>query len=127
MIAMIAPLFYILLLAVPAAVLMWRVVVSKQKVMVRVGAAVCAMLTLVGAVVMPHFALGEQDTSRLQSVRDGVAMLAAASGPVYLLFWSRKHRGRGKSKTISVIAAIVGFVPIVATLATALMYPGTGQ
>lgn len=127
MIALVAPLFYIALLAVPAGVLLWRVIVSKQKIAVRAGAAVCAMLTLVGAIVMPHFALGEQDTSRLETVRDGLAILGAASGPVYLLFWSRKHRGRGKSKTISVFAAVIGLVPIVATLATALMYPGTGR
>jgi len=118
---------YVILLAIPAIVLMWRVVVSKQRTGTRIGAAICAMLTIVGAVAMPHFALGESDSSRLETIRDGLAVLAAASGPVYLLFWSRKHRGRGKSKTISVLAAVVGLVPIIATLATALMYSGSAQ
>jgi peptidoglycan/LPS O-acetylase OafA/YrhL len=121
---MMTPIFYLALLAVPAAVLLWRVVVSKQKTRVRIGAAVCAMLTLVGAVVMPRFAFGESDTSHLETIRDGLAVLAAASGPLYLLFWSRKHRGRGRSRTISIIAAIIGLVPIVATLATALIFAG---
>lgn len=118
---------YLVLLAIPAAVLAWRVIASKQKTRVRVGAAVCAMLTLVGAFAMPHFAFGESESSRLETMRDGLAVLAAASGPVYLLFWSRKHRGRGKSKTISIIAAVIGLVPIVATLATALLFGGNAQ
>lgn len=117
-------LVFILILAVPAIVLFYRTVVSKQKKAVRVGAAATAMLTLVGAIAMPRFAIGEGDTYRLSSVRDGLALLAAASGPIYLLFWSRKHRGRGRSRTISIIAAIVGLVPIVATLAIALIYAG---
>lgn len=117
-------LLFIALLAVPAIVLLYRTVVSKQKTIVRAGAAACAMLTLVGAAAMPRFALGGSETYRLTSIREGLALLAATSGPLYLLFWSRKHRGRGLSRTISVIAAIVGFVPIAATLAIALIYAG---
>ncbi|MES2119576.1 MAG: hypothetical protein V4513_03245 [Pseudomonadota bacterium] len=121
---MFTTLLFIVLLAIPAIVLFYRTVVSKQKVIVRAGAGAAAMLTLVGAFVMPRFALGQSDVYRLSSMRDGLALLAAASGPLYLLFWSRKHRGRGRSRTISIIAAIVGLVPIVATLAIAMIYAG---
>ncbi|MEO6225119.1 MAG: hypothetical protein ABIO80_04645 [Sphingomicrobium sp.] len=117
-------LLFIALIAIPALVLLWRTVVSKQGWPVRIGAAICAALTLVGAFTMPRFAAGEGDVLRLASIREGLAVLAAISGPMYLLFWSRKHRGRGRSKTISIIAAIIGLVPIAATLAIALIYAG---
>lgn len=116
--------FYVAFLFIPAATLAWRAIVSKQKIRVRAGAAVCAMLTVVGAIAMPQFVIDGSETTRLETARDGLSVLAAASGPIYLLFWSRKHRGRGQSRTISIIAAVIGLVPIAATLATALIFAG---
>jgi hypothetical protein len=115
---------FMAILWIPALVLLWRTIVSKQGWPVRVGAAVCAMLTIVGASIMPSLDIFGASTYRLSSVRDGIALLAAVSGPIYLLLWARKHRGRGLSKTISIIAAIIGLVPIVAAIGVALFYPG---
>jgi hypothetical protein len=115
---------FMILLLIPAIVLLWRVVVSKQRWAVRAGAATGAMLTVVGSVTMPRLDLFNVAGYHLTSVRDAIALLAATSGPIYLLLWSRKHRGRGRSKTISIIAAIVGLVPIVAAVGVAIFFPG---
>jgi hypothetical protein len=115
---------FMAILWVPAIVLLWRTIVSKQSWRVRVGAAAAAMLTVVGSVSMPRLDMFNVAAYRLTSARDAIALLAATSGPVYLLLWARKHRGRGRSRTISIIAAIVGLVPIVAAVAVAIFYPG---
>jgi hypothetical protein len=115
---------FMAILWVPAIVLLWRVIVSKQRWPVRVGAATCAMLTIVGSVAMPRLDLLHVAGYRLTTVREAIGLLAATSGPVYLLLWSRKHRGRGRSKTISIIAAIVGLVPIISAIGVAIFFPG---
>lgn len=115
---------FMVILWVPAIVLLWRTIVSKQRWPVRVGAAACAMLTIVGSFTMPKLDMFNVGGYRLSSTRDALALLAAVTGPVFLLLWSRKHRGRGRSKTVSIIAAIIGLVPIVAAIAVAIFFPG---
>ena len=113
-----------LLLWIPAIVLLWRVIVSKQRKWVRGGAATAAMLTIVGSFVMPSLDIANVSSFRLHSVREAIGLLAATTGPVYLLLWARKHRGRGRSRTMSILAAIVGLVPIFAAIAVAIFFPG---
>jgi hypothetical protein len=106
------------LLWIPVAVLLWRMVVSKQRWPLRMGAAVAAMLTFVGSATAP--AVGSD--FRIVGLREWTALAICAAGPAYLFLWSRKHRGRGKSRTVSLMAAIVGFVPIAAALILAIIY-----
>ena len=105
---------FTLLLWVPVAVLLWRMVVSKQRWPLRMGAAGAAMLTFVGSVTAPVSGLGD-----VVGAREWTSIALCAAGPAYLYLWSRKHRGRGKSRTVSLIAAIIGFVPIAAVLVLA--------
>jgi hypothetical protein len=114
---------FMVILWVPAVVLLWRTIVSKQGWRIRVGAATSAMLTVVGSMVMPRLDMFDVAAYRLASGREAMALLAATSGPVYLLLWARKHRGRGRSRTISIIAAVIGLVPILAAVAVAIFYP----
>jgi len=112
------------LLLVPAATLGWRVIYSKSRLPRRAAGAAAAMLTLVGAFAAQP-APGENviTTMRLHDVRDGVALLAASAGSIYLLLWSMRQRGRARNKTISILAAVVGLVPVVASIFVATIYP----
>ena len=105
------------LLWISVAVLLWRMVVSKQQWPVRLGAAAAAMLTFVGSIT----ATGGNNFE-IQGSREWVALALCAAGPTYLFLWSLKHRGRKKSKTISLIAAVIGFVPILAALIITYIY-----
>ena len=109
---------FTVLLWVPVGVLIWRMVVSKQRWRLRLGAALAAMLTFVGSVTAP--AVGSE--YHIAGVREWTALAICAAGPAYLYLWSRKHRGRGKSRTLSIMAAIIGFVPIAAALVLAIIY-----
>jgi hypothetical protein len=113
----------LIFLAVPVAALLWRVVYSRSRWPRRLGAAAAGMLTLVGAFVAEHTTAEGIPVMRIVSVRDGIALLAAASGSIYLLLWGLRHRGRGRNKTLSILAAIIGFVPIVSAIAVAMLYP----
>jgi peptidoglycan/LPS O-acetylase OafA/YrhL len=104
------------LLLIPVAVLLWRMIVSKQNWPVRLGAAGAAMLTVVGA------ATAVPRGFEVSGVREWTALALSATGPTYLLLWSLKHRGRKYSKTVSLIAAIIGFAPIIAVVGVTLAY-----
>lgn len=116
---MIIGLALIALLLVPAVALGWRVVVSKSRnLLLKVGAAAAAMTTLVGAFVLA----GSITDMRFGNWRDVIALAAASSGSLYLLLWSLRHRTNHRHRTISLIAAMIGFVPIIAALGVALLY-----
>ena len=110
---------FMLLLWIPVGALLWRMVVSKQRWPQRLGAAGAAMLTFVGSVTAQP---GGTEGYRIVGAREWTALVICAAGPTYLYLWSRKHRGRGKSRTLSIMAAIIGFVPIVAALVLAFVY-----
>jgi hypothetical protein len=116
---MILSIGFVLLFLVPIAALLWRVVVTKSRSWgLRLGGAAAATATLVGAVTVA----GDIGDFRLHSWREIIGIIAAASGSVYLLLWSLRHRTNHRHRTISIIAAVVGFVPVVAAVATALIY-----
>jgi hypothetical protein len=112
---------FLYLLWVPVFVLLWRTVTSKQGWKVRIGAAAAATISFVGSLTAPSLFLNVE-LYRIADLRDYIAIAAGAVGPLYLLLWARKHRGRGKSKTISMIAAIIGLVPVLGAIAIAIMY-----
>jgi hypothetical protein len=109
---------FILLLWVPVAILLWRMAVSKQGWPVRVGAATTAMLGFVGSLTAPP----ASGNFRIDGEREWAALAISAAAPAYLLLWSQLHGGRGSSRTISLIAVIVGLVPIAAALTLAVIY-----
>ena len=107
------------LFLVPIAALLWRVVVTKSRsVGLRLGGAAAAMATFVGAATVAI----DIDNFRFQGWREIVGIIAAASGSVYLLLWSLRHRTNHRHRTISIIASIIGFVPVVAAVATAMIF-----
>jgi hypothetical protein len=115
---MILDALFIPMFLVPAGVLCWRLVVTKSRQRwLRVGAAAAAMATLVGAFVV----YDEIADFPLKDWRSDLGLVAAASGSAYLLAWSQRHRGNRRHRTVSIIAAIVGLVPIAGAIATALL------
>ena len=114
----IAILFVPLFLA-PVAALIWRIVVTKTRTKwLRVGAAATAMLTLMGAFMIAT----ELGSLSLRDWRTNVALAAASSGSLYLLAWSQRKHGNRRHRTLSIIAAIIGLVPIVAALLAAILF-----
>jgi peptidoglycan/LPS O-acetylase OafA/YrhL len=110
---------FLVLFLVPVAVLCWRIVVTKTRTRwLRIGAAAAAMVSIVGAFVI----YDNLYTFEFKDWRDDLALVAAASGSLYLLAWAQRHRANQRHRTISIIGAIVGLVPIVATVATVLLY-----
>lgn len=109
---------FLLMFMAPVAVLCWRVVVTKsRKQWRRVGAAGAAMITMVGA-----FTVFDNLTDfAFKDWRADLALAAATSGSLYLFFWARHHRGNRRHRTISIIAAIVGLVPVLGTVFTTLL------
>jgi hypothetical protein len=109
---------FLLLFMVPVVVLCWRVVVSKTRATWRrAGAAGAAMVTAVGA-----FLVFDRLTNfAFKDWRGDVALLAAMSGSAYLLAWSWHRRGNRRHRTVSIIGAIVGLVPVVGAIATNLL------
>jgi len=109
---------FLVLFLIPAIVLAWRIVVTKSRSWPRkIGAAAAVMATIVGALVV----YDDLYSFEFKDWRADLSLLAAVSASIYLLAWSRKHRGNKRHKTVSIIAAIIGLVPFVATIATALL------
>ena len=100
----------LVLFLVPVIALGWRIVVSKTRQhWIKAGAAAAAMATLVGAFVV----FGSLETFHFRDWRADIGLLAAMSGSVYLIMWSlRKHSNR-RHRTLSLMAAIIGLVPVV--------------
>ena len=114
----------LLLFLVPAGVLGWRIVVSKtRRQWLRVGAAAAAMATLVGAFVV----YDDLEAFNFKDWRADIGLLAAMSGSVYLLMWSMRKRSNRRHRTISIIAAIIGFVPVIGALATGILFGELGR
>ena len=112
---------FLLLFLVPIVALCWRVVVSKTRsTALRIGAAATAMASTVGAFVVFD---GLSDFE-FKDWRSDVALLAAMSGSIYLLGWSFLHPGNHRHRTASIIAAIIGLVPVIGTLASAIIFAG---
>jgi hypothetical protein len=113
---------FLLMFMVPVAALCWRVVVSKTRAhWIRIGAAAAAMITVVGAVVV----FDNLSEFSLKEWRSDVALAAASVGSIYLIAWAQRHHGNRRHRTISIIAAIVGLVPVAGAIATALLFGGT--
>ena len=109
---------FLIMFLVPVVVLCWRVVVTKsRKMWRRVGAAGAAMLSAVGAFVV----FDDLADFGFKDWRADVALVASMSASLYLLAWARLRRGNRRHRTISIIAAIVGLVPVIATVFTALL------
>jgi hypothetical protein len=104
------------ILLIPVAALLWRMVVSKQGWPVRLGAAGAAMLTLVGAVTAVPSGF------EVSGARAWIALALSAAGPVYLLLWSLQHHGRNYGNTVSLIASIIGFAPIISVIGVTVAY-----
>jgi hypothetical protein len=109
---------FLVLFLIPAAVLCWRVVVTKTRTRwLRIGAAAAAMINIVGSFVI-YDNLYDFD---VKDWRDDLALAAAASASIYLILWAQRHRTNQRHRTISIIGAIIGLVPVVAAVATALL------
>ena len=109
---------FLVMFLMPVGVLCWRVVVTKsRKQWRRVGAAAAAMMTTVGAFIV----FDDLTSFPFKDWRSDIALVASMSGSFYLLFWARHHRGNRRHRTISIIAAIVGLVPVVGTVFTTLL------
>jgi hypothetical protein len=110
---------FLLLFLIPAVVLCWRLVVTKSRsVALRAGAAAMAMITIVGAFVV----YGEITVLDFSDWRSDLALAAAVSGSLYLLGWALRHGGDHRHRTISILAAILGLVPLAGALASNLIY-----
>ena len=112
---------FTLLLLVPVAALLWLALVSHSGMPKRVGAIAAAAVTLAGAMSVPPMAPDELGSYRIATSRDVLALAAAAAGSIYLLVWTKIHRGRGRNRTLASIAAIIGLVPILAAIAAAFV------
>ena len=109
----------LLLLVVPIAALIWRIVVSKTRQQwIRVGAAGAAMMTAVSA-----FVIFESITDfNFKDWRADVGLVAASAGSIYLLLWAQRSRGNRRHRTLSIIAAVIGLVPIAGAIASGLIF-----
>jgi glucan phosphoethanolaminetransferase (alkaline phosphatase superfamily) len=110
---------FLILFLVPAAILCWRIVVTKTRTRwLRIGAAAAAMISIVGSFVV-YDKLYEFE---FENWRDDLALVAAATASIYLLAWAQRHRSNKRHRTISIIGAIIGLVPVIATVATTLLF-----
>jgi hypothetical protein len=110
---------YLVMFLIPAVVLCWRVIVTKSRSrLLRIGGAAAAMITIVGAFIV----YDDLQSFDFRDWRMIVALFAAVSGSLYLLFWARRHRTNQRYRTISILAAIIGFVPFIAAAATAVFF-----
>jgi hypothetical protein len=117
-------LVFLALFFVPIAALIWRVVVSKTRAnWIRIGAAGAAMTTAVGAFVV----YDDLGNFSFKDWRADIALLASMSGSIYLLGWASRPHGNRSHRTISIIAAVVGLVPVVGALAAAFLFGGQQQ
>jgi hypothetical protein len=76
------------------------------------------MVTVVGAFVV----YGEITILDFSDWRSDVALAAAISGSLYLLGWALRHSGDRSHRTVSIIAAVVGLVPLAGAVASNLIY-----
>lgn len=112
---------FLVLMFVPVAALVWRMVVSKTRShWLRVGAAGAAMVTAAGAFAV-YDDLGDFS---FKDWRADVALFASMCGSLYLLGWAQRHHGNRRHRTISIIAAIVGLVPVAGAALTAALFGG---
>jgi len=109
---------FLLMFLVPAIALCWRLVITKSRTMwLKVGAAGAAMITAVGAIIV----FDNLADFHFKDWRSDVALVAAMTGSIYLLGWSyRKHSNR-RHRTVSIVAAIIGLVPVAGTVLTSLL------
>jgi hypothetical protein len=118
---MILNLFFLALFFVPIAALVWRLVVSKTRThWLRIGAAGAAMTTAVGAFVV----YDDLADFGFKDWRADIALLASMSGSIYLIAWAQRRHTNSRHRTLSIIAAIVGLVPVVGAVATTLLFGG---
>ena len=118
---MMISLVFLVLFFVPVAALVWRMVVSQTRAhWIRVGAAGAAMTTAVGAFVV-YDDLGDFS---FKDWRADVALFASMTGSLYLLGWAARPHSNHSHRTISIIAAIVGFVPVIGAVAAAFLFGG---
>lgn len=109
---------FLLMFLIPAIVLCWRLVVTKSRThWLRVGAAASAMMTAVGALLVFNTLADFQ----FKDWRSDVGLVAAMVGSVYLLLWSQRKHSNRRHRTISLVAAIIGFVPLAGTILTTLL------
>lgn len=114
-------LVFLVLFFVPVAALVWRMIVSRTRAhWIRVGAAGAAMTTAVGALVV-YDDLGDFS---FKDWRADVALLASMTGSLFLLGWASRPHGNRSHRTISIIAAIIGFVPVIGAVAAAFLFGG---
>ena len=112
---------FILVFLVPVAALIWRLVVSKTRAhWIRIGAAAAAMVTTVGAFTV----FDKLMDFNFKDWRADVGLVAAASGSAYLLAWAQRPHSNRRHRTLSIIAAIVGLVPIAGAILTGLLFGG---
>jgi hypothetical protein len=117
-------LVFVVLFFVPVAALVWRLVVSKTRShWIRVGAAGAAMMTLVGAFVI-YDSLADFD---FKDWRADVGLLASMTGSAYLIGWTLRPHGNRRHRTVSLIAAIVGLVPVVGAILSGLLFGELGS
>jgi hypothetical protein len=115
---------FLVLFIVPAGVLCWRIVVSKTRTQwIRVGAAAAAMATLVGAFVIYDKLMDFP----FKDWRADIGLAAAVSGSVYLFLWSQRKHSNRRHRTISMIAAIIGLVPVIGSVVSTLLFGGVAQ
>ena len=109
---------FLLLFLIPAVVLCWRLVITKSRAhWLRVGAAAAVMVTVVGALVIFH-SLTE---FHFKDWRSDIGLAAATAGSLYLLLWSQRKHSNHRHRTISLVAAIVGLVPVAGTVLSTLL------
>ena len=110
---------FLLMFLLPAGVLCWRLIVTKSRtIWLRVGAAGAAMLTVVGAIGVFH----DLTDFHFKDWRDDIALAAATAGTFYLIAWSQRKHSNRRHATISLVAGIVGLVPVAGTLISALLF-----
>ena len=115
---------FLALFFVPIAALVWRMVVSKTRShWIRVGAAGAAMVTAVGAFVV----YDDLADFSFKDWRADIGLVASMAGSAYLLVWAQRHRSNRRHRTLSIIAATVGLVPVVGAILTSLLFGGLGS
>jgi peptidoglycan/LPS O-acetylase OafA/YrhL len=115
---------FLFLFMVPIAALCWRLVVSKTRThWIRIGAAGAAMATAVGALVV----FDDLNDFSFENWRSDIALAASMTGSVYLLGWSQRSHGNRRHRTVSIIAAILGLVPVIGAVLTGLLFGGLGS
>ena len=115
---------FLLIFLVPVAALGWRLVVSKTRShAIRIGAAAAGMVTMVGAFVVYDKLM---DFS-FKDWRADIGLVAAASGSAYLLVWAQRPHSNRRHRTVSILAAIVGLVPIAGAILAGILFGGQAR